>query len=142
MNDATTTIPETFEEYAAELGLDNPDDPRRGEARARWEAERTAVETYPDVIPPCPSWCALPAGHGYDSYDTDGRTHYRFHTAPEGGPGPLVESMESYNDGAVTLTDPKVDVMQKTEALTAEEARSNAAQLLAAADLLDSITGP
>lgn len=108
----------------------------------------------PAVIPDCPSWCRLPAGHGYASLtddllgvarDHDSNPHYLLAT---------VVQTEIFQDGTLRLEQPRVEILlpeQKIEVLTsgqareraiaeAERGRSIAIELREAADLLDSLT--
>lgn len=144
------TTSETFAEYAARLGVDEHH-PMHDNALRMWEMEREAERTYPTVVPACPDWCEEPGGHEYDSYlrgDEGGVEHYRTHVRTIGTAGVLssagtinrvvVMSTETYTDGAVSIDPPEVDVPDyRGETLPAADARTLAADLLAAADLLD-----
>jgi hypothetical protein len=80
----------------------------------------------------------LPAGHGYDD------PGFRFHrSATREAAGVRVEAYEAIERTGIELAAPSVYVdgeMVPSE-MNATTARSVAAQLLAAADLLDEITG-
>jgi hypothetical protein len=134
-------IPSTFEEYAEHLGI-TTDHPRRDMARKLWEQEREAERTYPAEIPPCPGWCRLNAGHPYDSTEWDYVTHCRFHSSVPDDTAfdARVEATERNKDGVVEVGTPVLAVYAEGER-TAEDARRIAAELLAAADLLDRING-
>lgn len=46
----------------------------------------TTVPTMPRLpIKACPSWCTLPTGHGWDSYNPDTGVQYRGHAGPNFG---------------------------------------------------------
>lgn len=138
-----TTFPAYLDRIAAH-GLTVPTEPEHVEhLRQLWTMERKAEESYPQVIPPCPSWCALGAGHQYDSYAADGAgqpyVHTRFHEAYIGRA--TVGTLESNKAGRVTVGPASVMMTDRIEDITAEQAREVASDLLLAADLLDSITG-
>ena len=109
--------------------------------------------TMPDTTTrlPCPPWCGLPAGHGFDPQLGDD-PDFRCHQASlrlsaeleEGGQVHAVISAweEMYPDGRVELMSPAVDLdAVKTDRLTAAEARDVAVQLLGLADRLGRIVG-
>ncbi len=129
-----------------------PDLTRAGLQRARRklaEQEARADASRPSSPPPCPPWCALPAGHAYDSYDPRYRdhevvsvVHFRQHVSTADPAAAYVEQTESSHDGKVTLEPPVViyDGEMSEHGADAAEARRVAAALLAAADLLDTLT--
>lgn len=139
MNANHSTIPETFEQFAAQQGW-GPNSLHHDGARRLWEQEQTAQRTYPGTIPPCPSWCELPAGHAYESYSPDGSggvIHDRMHRATLGAVHVL--SNERSEAGQVEVDYPDITVSSSEEGMTAERAREVASDLLLAADLLDSL---
>lgn len=95
------------------------------------------------MIPPCPSWCELPAGDEYDSYDTspndDGSvTHSRFHERQIGSVD--VTAIEHNRAGYVEVTGLSIECPEtRREDVSAEQDRMIAADLIAAADLRDTI---
>jgi hypothetical protein len=101
-------------------------------------------ESYPQTIPPCPSWCTLPAGHGYDSIDYHGAL-VRSHACTFGYP--VIASVEltqtettapctSPDVASCAVCDPVVPELHvyADEALTGPQARALAGWLLQAAD--------
>ncbi len=113
------------------------------------EQEALADASRPSSPPPCPPWCALPAGHAYDSYDPRYRdhevasvVHFRQHVSTADPAAAYVEQSESYHEGKVSLEPPAVfyDGRMSERGADAGEARRVAAALLAAADLLEQIT--
>ncbi len=113
------------------------------------EQEALADASRPSSPPPCPPWCALPAGHAYDSYDPQYRghevvsvVHFRQHVSTADPADAYVEQTESSHEGKVTLEPPAVfyDGEMSERGADAAEARRVAAALLAAADLLDTLT--
>ncbi len=103
-------------------------------------------EHYPTVIPPCPSWCALPAGHEYNSFmggvEPENIDFTRSHVSSTGErPHASVGQFEHQNvRGAVTLDEPTIYLSVEAD-LTAEQAEEYAADLLAAAALLRQVSG-
>lgn len=134
------TVPATFDDYMAKLNI-TADHGNLDGWRKVYEHELYAEAHAPAVIPACPSWCVDPDGHDYDSTDGAGEqlTFHRFHHAPV-GPLLSVDALEHNHDGTVTMDAPSVHLDERPE-VGASGARALAADLLAAADLLDSITG-
>jgi hypothetical protein len=142
MNATDSTFPRTFEQYLARLvdgGVAVAD--HMAEVREMYENERTAAESLPAVIPPCPSWCRKGDGHPYDSTEWDFVTHVRFHSSVPDDVrcGARVEAIERNKGGTIEVAAPTIGVYVE-ENQTAGEARAYAAELLAAADVLDRIT--
>lgn len=112
-------------------------------ARALWEQERAAERSYPTTIPPCPSWCELPPSHQYDGYwpnSIQGVEHTRFHQRSAGAVN-LSECEHNKISGGVERHGVTISFEEQcVEDVSAEQARRLAANLLAAADLLDRIT--
>jgi len=99
---------------------------------------------------PCPSWCDLPAGHGFDSIDGDGslwRAHQRvfrdFEFCDLDGNRFSVRvwmseaQNASSDEGPVLGRLPLEITADRTEGLTGPQARQVAAALLDAADAWD-----
>lgn len=135
----------TFEQYADSLGVDpSTDDPSRVAAlRVYFEQEQTMERLWPTVIPPCPSWCIDEPGHDFDSWDLDqdepGFT--RFHTASRDSQVD-VTALETFKvGGASVISDAGLYVEKQDDLNTPEAARAFAAQVLAAADVLERIMG-
>ena len=87
-------------------------------------------------VPPCPSWCYLRPGHGWDSIHDDGRRG-RGHGGPSFGKFVGVGSIE-YDDR--TVDGFGIDVgpeIAEGEILTAPQARRLAGDLVAAAEWLE-----
>ena len=82
-----------------------------------------------------------PDGHEYDSTDWDFVTHVRCHSSvPDGAhAGARVEALERNKGGEVVVNAQEIGVYVE-EAATADRDRQYAADLLAAADLLDAVT--
>lgn len=105
--------------------------------------------------PPCPSWCQLPAGHGFDSTTFDNGHLARFHErpisswkwTPRHSPQPqaasvAITAMEiaEGNDGPVLeCQPPTVSVTTDGLDVTGPQARQLAASLLDAADAWDAV---
>jgi hypothetical protein len=150
MNATDSTFPPTFEEYLARwvnhgIGVEDHLD----EIREMFDRERLAVQLHPAPadMPPCPSWCTFPPGHGYDSLDdfdvqAGMVTLLRAHTSEHGDldAGGCVSQDESLRDGQVTLAEPVILTGPNLDSITAAEARQRAAELLNLADRLDRIT--
>ena len=77
------------------------------------------VASPPDLAPPpCPEWCAVPAGHPYSAATEDSLALRRLHWRPVGlvsaGGGPVrvsISSVETNRSGAVTLDPPLVTLL-------------------------------
>jgi hypothetical protein len=139
----TDSTPATFEQYLArwvDHGLTV--EGRLDQIREMYDQEQTARDSLPSVIPPCPSWCRKGDGHPYEATDWDFVTHLRFHSSvpDEVECGARVEATERNKGGAVEVAAPTIGVYVE-EDQTAEQARAYAAELLAAADVLDEIAG-
>ncbi len=97
------------------------------------------------VVPPCPSWCALPTGHPYDSTAShDPSDHLRLHLSePDSAVREVygrVEAEESNRLGEVHVDPATVAIYDDhPRDLTAHEARLYAGALVEAADLLGRI---
>lgn len=136
-----TTTATTFAEYAEANGWP-PESEYRDAARVLWEQEQKAQASYPQTIPPCPSWCELPAGHPYDSYMPDGSggvVHTRCHEREVGAV--TVLTFENHDGGQVEVDEVGIDYLERRglEGVSAEQARTVGSDLIAAADLLDRI---
>lgn len=127
----------TFAQYAEQTGATTPD--RLELARKEYDLEQAAAACTPDPLPACPAWCALPVGHGYDSISgTPAAVELsRIHASSEDGTA-LVSCVETYAGGAVTLDAATVELFA-SDRLTADQARTLAADLATAAELLDSL---
>jgi len=77
------------------------------------------VASPPDLAPPpCPEWCAVPAGHPYSAATEDSLALRRLHWRPVGlvsaGGGPVrvsISSVETNRSGTVTLDPPLVTLL-------------------------------
>jgi len=123
---------------AREMGID-PQNPLWAQLL---EHERLVKANSPKVIPPCPAWCVTGAGHGYDSTSVPTgedmmfeRTHVALETEHLS-----VDAMETNRHGIVEVRFPTLWV-ERDDTLDAAQARGFAAEMLSAADLLDTITG-
>ncbi len=128
----------TFEDYRREHGIAD-DHPNLDGWRALWQHELQIEQHRPTVIPPCPSWCVLPAGHDYPSVDVSGDelTFERDHLAFEGKVGD-VQATEHNRAGRVTVDVPVIYLDVRSDlACPAYVARALAAELLEAADVLE-----
>lgn len=100
-------------------------------------------DSYPDVIPACPSWCKWPVGHMYDSaLSEDHSTHVRYHNSDADKDEIRITQEEFNRLGDVTLGRPYVDVWiggDEGPHCTAEDARRYAQLLLEMADRLEEI---
>jgi hypothetical protein len=136
----TDTVPPTFEAFMTEHNL-TPDHPTLDNWRGMWERQRSIEDHAPTVIPPCPSWCLLDAGHDYTSSDGyhDDVSFERQHVAFEGEVA-TVDATEHNRGGAVTLDEPGIYLSQRDDEYSAEQVRACAAEMLKAADVLDGLT--
>jgi len=123
--------------FARELGID-PQDPHLLQLA---EHQRFVEDHAPKVIPPCPPCCVLPARHDYDGTDGTGEdlTFERTHVALE-TEHLSVNAKETNRHGIFEVRVPTLWV-ERDDTLNAAQARAFAAELLSAADLLDTITG-
>jgi hypothetical protein len=137
----TDTVPPTFEAFMAQHNL-TPDHGTLDNWRGMWERQRSIEEQAPTVIPPCPSWCILDAGHDYTSTDGygDDVSFERQHVAFEGEVA-SVDATEHNRGGTVTLDEPGVYLSMRDDARPVEQVRAIAAELLEAADVLDRLKG-
>ena len=151
------TIPSTFEEYVGlYVGGDSEArqrlmEERGADLREMFDRESLGARTHPapGEMPPCPSWCSWPAGHGYESTDDLDLaaglvTLMRFHTTEHNGSDVAYLSQEeTLRGGKVTLHDVMVCVrsgdLAGVEEVTAAEARRRAAEMLAVVELLERI---
>ncbi len=129
-------------------GLPSPLELQRAHRLLR-EQEALADASRPSSPPPCPPWCARARGHAYDSYDPHYRdhqvvsvVHFRQHVSTADPAAAYVEQTETSHEGKVSLEPPAVfyDGAMSERGADAVEARRVAAALLAAADLLDTLT--
>ena len=136
----STVVPSTFEDFMAANDLAH-DHPNLEGWKKVWRNELEVEASTPAVVPPCPSWCTLAAGHGYTSYDVGAdlpMTHIRHHIGLASEHVQVAET-ERNTDGAVTVDAPTAFVNIEDD-LDAAAVRAFAADLLAAAEELDRIT--
>ena len=90
------------------------------------------------VVPPCPSWCTLTAGHDYTCGSDEQRLDERMHVA-YAGRYVEVSAVEQNADGALWLTDPAIyaGLLNDGVSCSADQARALAAELLEAAAVVD-----
>jgi hypothetical protein len=134
----TTKFDEKRREYA-----DSP------EMLAMIDRDERREANYPKVTPPCPSWCrsveiygarqlaTYDHPHGYDSLSDDETTFFRFHVSSN--EHYYVAQEEQNREGVITLGPLHLGGGPEEE-MTAAQARAKAAELLAAADMLDEVT--
>ncbi len=74
------------------------------------DQEARADASRPSCPPACPPWCALPAGHAYDSYDVRYRdhevvsvVHFRQHVSTADPAAAYVEQTESSHELAEVI---------------------------------------
>ncbi len=135
-----TAVPSTFEAFMAANDLTH-DHPNLEGWRRVWQNELQVEAGAPTVIPACPDWCTLPAGHGYHSYDVGADlpiTHLRDHVGFT-GEHVQVDATERNQDGTVTVDVPTAFVNIEAD-LDAAALRALAAELLEAADVLDRLS--
>lgn len=96
------------------------------------------------VCPPCPAWCALPAGHAPDHADPVDGSVSAEHRAPlladlpNGRRLDLVQTTTSFPDGQVDPGEPLVVIDGRVDdALTLDQARRFAEAIGLAADLAE-----
>lgn len=115
-----------------------------GGRQAPDERDREIEAAEPTVIPACPSWCTLAAGHDYPSADLGehGVTFSREHLAASFD-HVEVYATESNTAGAVTLASPLAWIITDDRPHKDHDAGQLlqiAAEVLNAADVLDGIT--
>ncbi len=135
------TTAATFQDYMRQHDIAH-DHPNLKGWRKLWQRETQAEQHKPTVIPPCPSWCRLPEGHGYtelDGFDED-LTFERRHVAFEGKVAD-VYATEHNHFGAVTLDEPAIYLNVRNEDYEVDIVRAVAAELVEAADLLERLLG-
>lgn len=137
----------TFEQWLAEKfpDADWVAGDHLAQARRMYDGERLVEEHMPAELPPCPKWCTLDAGHGYDSFmggvagpdDLDfTRIHY---SSTDERPLVAVSQMEHQDvHGVVRLDDAAIYLSAEAD-LDAEQAEAYATDLRAAALLLRQI---
>jgi hypothetical protein len=102
------------------------------------------IESYPQTIPPCPSWCGLQPVHEYDSVDHNGaliRSHERIVAESFGVSVAMVQSETAAPCTAPDVAscagcapvDPELHVEADGVPLTGSQARQLAGWLLIAA---------
>ncbi len=136
----STAVPSTFEAYMAEHNIP-AEHPNLDGWRQVWQNELRVEATVPAVTPACPDWCTSAAGHEYTCYDgtVDGlMTHLREHTGFS-TERVQVDATERNTGGTVTVDAPTV-FLNVEDDLDAAAARAFAADLLAAADVLDRLS--
>jgi hypothetical protein len=84
--------------------------------------------------PACPAWCTQPAGHDYDCTDGD-EGFIRSHSTERNDRRAWVWQRETNTAGVLTFEEVSIGVDEGD--LGADQARKLAADLLAAADVLD-----
>lgn len=139
--DDRASIPATFADYMREHDL-AADHPTLDNHRALWKLERRVEDEQPTVIPSCPSWCTLAAGHGYPSYDggldSESIVYQRQHVAFE-GEHVTVDATEHNTSGFMHLEPAAGYLYGEKDELTAEQFRAVSAELLKAAEVLERI---
>lgn len=152
----TSAIPATFEEYVDRISGGDAEarqrvlDEHGADVREMFDREHLGARTHPEPgeMPPCPSWCTFPAGHGYESVDDLDLaaglvTLMRFHTTEHNSSDAYLSQEEELRDGKVTLHDVMICVssgdLGGVEEVTAAEARRRAAEMLAAVERLEHI---
>lgn len=115
MSTLPTTFP-TFEQWLADSfpTADRGNAENVAAMRKVYDRSRFVEEHAPTTIPPCPSWCALEAGHDYDSTlalpaELD---YVRTHTSSTAAAAMAAVDQMEHNDGrgAVTLDEATVYV--------------------------------
>ena len=135
----TSTTPLTFEPYL--LDHNATDSANLDGWRMMFERQQFIDANAPTVIPPCPAWCILPAGHEYDSTDGFGAdlVFVRRHVAYEGAKMSDVSVTERNHYGAVTVDEPSIFLAVEADEATVTEVRAIAAELLEAAAALEGL---
>ncbi len=96
-------------------------------------------DTLPTVDRPCPPWCELPAGHGWDSYETETGRELRGHGRGLGAHTGL--GVTEYADEPGITGTPSLHVyVEEVKDWASADVRALAAELLNAADELDKVT--
>lgn len=103
---------------------------------------RPRAVLFPPVTAPCPPWCELPEGHGYENDGDFVRAHTRIFDAGRTGAS-VTAWTEALSAGGPEVTGgPEISVRidnDLSEPLTPHDARTLAKQLSAAADAADAI---
>jgi hypothetical protein len=133
-------VPRSFADYMRQHDIP-ADHPNLDGWRKVWERELQVEQNAPTVIPPCPDWCALPGGHGYDSTDgwDDDLTFERRHVAFEGKVAD-VSATERSHFGEVTVGPLEVFIDVQGRDYAVDVVRALAAELVEAADVLERLT--
>jgi hypothetical protein len=128
----------TFEQFIAEWNLKS-EHPR---TREMYEESISAAKVLASLsLPACPAWCGRPEGHGYEFDGGRSADFLRRHASRDDN-GPQVQQMEhNYAGERIAYDSAEIGVTVGLESFSAEGARALAAQLAAAADLLDAING-
>ena len=137
----STAVPSTFEAYMAEHNVP-ADHPNLDAWQVLYERESIVEAAAPKTIPPCPSWCHMPAGHDYESTDgfTPGKIVFiRNHVAEHETPSTQISALEENLNDAVTVRPAGTFVTVSEDDYDAPGLRQLAAELLAAADVLDGL---
>ena len=106
------------------------------EQKARQEALLATL-----TVPPCPSWCALPEGHAYDSF-MDDETAVRSHDSSRSARA-WVSALEHATRERVWTEEPSIELDYDTGRNglgTVEQARTYLSDLVAATELLEALT--
>jgi hypothetical protein len=138
--DDRLAVPATFDEYLRLHGIP-ADHPNLEGWREVWKRDLYAEQNAPTVIPPCPEWCRLPAGHDYlsvDGFDED-LTFERQHVAFEGKVADVLVT-EHNRAGEVTVDAAELYLDVRRDGYPVEVVRALAAELVEAADVLKRLT--
>ncbi len=130
----------TFAAYLREHDVP-ADHPNLEGWRALWRRELQVEQQRPRTVPPCPSWCLLPAAHDYsdvDGWDED-LTFEREHVAFRGDVAD-VQATEHNRAGEVTVDAPVIFLAVRIDAYTVEGTRVVAVELLEAVAVLERVS--
>lgn len=87
-------------------------------------------------VTPCPAWCRLRVGHGWDGLDTDTGLLHRGHAGPDLGDMVFVGGQEKSDRPGVIVRDCGLEV---PEELTVKDLRDLVVQAEAAAKWLEEV---
>ncbi|HEX3823448.1 MAG TPA: hypothetical protein VHV79_03155 [Mycobacteriales bacterium] len=109
----------------------------------RWADETLSLQQAMFPPPACPAWCGLPNGHSYDRVEHDGEMTRHHNSAPEAFAAVWDVEQNRHGEigGEVFGIEISAECIKSESELTSDQARALASELVAAADLLDEITG-
>lgn len=128
----------TFEQFVAEYRLPVEHD----RTREMYKESVGAARVFATLsVPACPAWCVLPDGHAYEFDGGPKPDFYRRHRS-RGDDGPQVQQLENNRAGErIEFEAAEITAAGAPDEFSSAGARDMASQFIAAADLLDTISG-